>query len=176
MALGDHSTQYIANNLSSSKIVSPARYLLRTFNSGSKPRGALVQTFLRLLLAYTSLPGHFGVDEEESDLTLGFWYLFQEALWNIDLDEDEEEQTAPGRIIVPSSSTAELEVNEQQQMNIAKVVYAEAVRILRRKAVWPDRMTLRSWSKGVLLVVWGRRQTDVTRRKGQIQGVSKRRR
>jgi len=49
-----------------------------------KAEGHVTQTVLRLLLAYTGLPGHFGVDGEESELTLPFWYLFQEELWSTD--------------------------------------------------------------------------------------------
>jgi hypothetical protein len=55
-------------------------------------KGHLVLTFLKLLLSYTLLPGYYGADEEESEMVLGFWYLFQEVIWStnyyIDPDED----------------------------------------------------------------------------------------
>jgi preprotein translocase subunit SecE len=146
VALGDHSTQYIANNLASLVTVEPPQYLVNTRILGLQQRGPLVQTFLRLLLAYTSLPGYYGVDEEESDLTLGFWYLFQEALWNIDLDEDD----GAGLTRTASAASSGLDDQEQQQLTIAKAVYAEAVRVLRRKVIWPNRETLRAWTKGAL--------------------------
>ncbi|KAF8158995.1 hypothetical protein BJ912DRAFT_1069769 [Pholiota molesta] len=57
-------------------------------------RGRLVQRFLQLLLVYTGLPGYYGVDEDESEMTLGFWYLFQEALWSTDFFVEEEGEEA----------------------------------------------------------------------------------
>jgi len=53
-------------------------------NSQPTTKGHLVEDFLRLVLTYTRLPGYYGVDEEESEMTLGFWYLFQEALRSTD--------------------------------------------------------------------------------------------
>jgi hypothetical protein len=101
-------------------------------------RGRLVQSYLRILLAYTSLPGFYGVDEEESELTLGFWYLFQEALWSLDNDESDDDAAATGQ---PTRQ-------EQDQWSVAKAVYVEVVRVLRRKIVWPNAVTLSSWTKG----------------------------
>lgn len=36
----------------------------------SKRKADLVQNFLKLLLAYTSMAGYYGLDEEESEMTL----------------------------------------------------------------------------------------------------------
>jgi hypothetical protein len=149
VAVGDHSTQYIASNLTSAVSVDPSQAQTRTQQRGPMPKGQLVQSYLRLLLAYTSLPGYYGVDEEESDLTLGFWYLFQEALWNVDFDEVE--NNANAAVVRSASSTSVgLDAQEQQHMTVAKAVYAEAVRVLRRKVVWPTRDVLRTWSKGAV--------------------------
>jgi hypothetical protein len=117
VALGDHSTSYLAVNITSQTIVTAAPFA----QSGmSITRGHLVQTFLRLLLAYTGFPGYYGLDEEESEMTLGFWYLFQETLWSTDFLE---EDTANG--------------NGQQQVATARAVYSEVVKVLRRKATFP---------------------------------------
>ena len=99
----------------------------------TKTRAQLVQTFFRLMLAYTGFPGYYGVDEEESELTLGFWYLFQETLWSTDFHVSEEE---------PDSS----ERNGPEQVTMARAVYFEVVKLLRRKATFP--MPGSNWSKG----------------------------
>ena len=100
----------------------------------------LVQTFLRLLLAYTALPGHYGADEEESEMTLGFWYLFQESLWNADYGFDVAEDGDAGN---------EGEERERDMMPVACAVYTELVSVLRRKVVWPSRTELNSWPRGM---------------------------
>ncbi|KAI0262791.1 ARM repeat-containing protein [Gloeopeniophorella convolvens] len=102
--IGDHSTTYLAENL----------------------QEPLVQTFLRLMLAFTSLPGSYGADEEESERTLGFWYLFQEALWAVEF-------------------TPETIVREKEMWALAKAVYAELVAALRAKVRWPIAPT--GWAK-----------------------------
>jgi hypothetical protein len=93
VALGDHSATYLASNIASSITVSTGPSTTPT------TRGHLVQNFLRLLLAYTGLPGFYGIDEEESEMTLGFWYLFQEALWAVDFyaENGDVDHTPPPR-------------------------------------------------------------------------------
>ena len=125
VALGDHSTSYIAANIASSTPVS--------VNPTAPPttKGHLTQNFLRLLLAYTGLPGYYGVDEEESEMTLGFWYLYQEALWCTNYyceDGDEERSSLP-----PDLGNR----GELQEVLMAKAVYSELVKVLRRKVVFP---------------------------------------
>ncbi|KAF8962197.1 armadillo-type protein [Flammula alnicola] len=125
VALGDHSTAYIATNISSSMPVPTGPTTAPT------TKGHLTQNFLRLLLAYTGLPGYYGVDEEESEMTLGFWYLFQEALWSTDFYIDgEDEDRSP----VPPDTG---EGGESKQMLMAKAVFSELVKILRRKVAFP---------------------------------------
>lgn len=44
------------------------------------------------MLLYTGFPGYYGVDEEDSEATLGFWYLLQESLWEVvEAGNDEDE-------------------------------------------------------------------------------------
>ena len=131
VALGDHSASYIAVNISSSIPVS--------MNSPTT-KGHLTQNFLRLLLAYTGLPGYYGVDEEESELTLGFWYLYQEALWSTNYyieDGNEEHSSVP-----PDAGNG----GEAQEVLMAKAVYSELVKVLRRKVVFPP--TGSGWLRG----------------------------
>lgn len=97
----------------------------------------MIASYLKLLLAYTSLPGFYGVDEEESEMTLGFWYLFQEALWASSDHESEQE-----------TDNEALEKQEKQQWVVAKAVYTELVKVLRRKVVWPSAREQQTWAKG----------------------------
>ncbi|KZV82789.1 ARM repeat-containing protein [Exidia glandulosa HHB12029] len=107
VALGDHSVSYIAAHLSS----------------------PLVQGFLRLMLGYQNLPGYFGVDEDESEMTLPFWYLLQEAMWSADTETEQNvQETVP-------------------HWDIAQELYSEVVAILRKKATWPLPGELRSWTR-----------------------------
>ncbi|KAI9508978.1 ARM repeat-containing protein [Russula earlei] len=95
--LGDHSIAYLTENLNS----------------------PLVQAFLHLTLSFTALPGSYGVDEEESERMLGFWYLLQEALWSIEFPPEAEA------------------TREKEMWALAKAVYAELVAALRTKVRWP---------------------------------------
>lgn len=80
------------------------------------------------------MPGYWGVDEEESDMTLDFWYLFQEALWSVDSNEGEDDATPAGP--------------EGEQARISRAVYFELVQVLRRKVIWPERTPLSRWTRG----------------------------
>ncbi|KAI0076848.1 ARM repeat-containing protein [Panus rudis PR-1116 ss-1] len=133
--LGDHSSQYLASHLASSTLPSPSPPDLFA-SMPLPPKSQLVQTFLRLLLSYTALPGYYGVDEDESEMTLGFWYLFQEALWNTDAELDQAEL----------DSEAHLKA-EKNQWNVAKAVYSELIKVLKRKVTWPPQNVLSSWSR-----------------------------
>ncbi|KAI0791113.1 ARM repeat-containing protein [Abortiporus biennis] len=134
-AIGDHSTNYLAANLASSSKASPVFPSGPIQDISSLPsRSELVHTYLKLLLVYTSLPGYYGVDEEESEMTLGFWYLFQEALWNMEADSEDGSEDAQRNA-------------EKDQWNIAKAVYSELVQVLRRKVVWPGRTELNKWTR-----------------------------
>jgi hypothetical protein len=104
--LGDHSTAYLAEHL----------------------HETLVQAFLRLALSFTALPGSYGVDEEESERVLGFWYLFQEALWSVEFGD---------------------QTREKEMWELAKAVYAELVAVLRNKVRWPTPPS--GWAKGAPL-------------------------
>lgn len=90
---------------------------------------APVQTFLKLMISYTALPGWYGIDEEESEMTLSFWYLLQEALWSVDFVTDR-------------THTSE------DQWTVANALYAELVTTLKRKVTWPNPAQLASWTKG----------------------------
>ena len=71
VALGDHSAMYFAKNIASPtqlKPAPPSAFPLPFPLPLPLPLVShLVQNFLRLLLAYTALPGYYGADEEESE-------------------------------------------------------------------------------------------------------------
>lgn len=82
-------------------------------------------------------------------MTLGFWYLFQEALWSTDYGSE-------GGADEAVEGTAGLSKAEQELWAVAKAVYAEAVRALRTKVVWPAAPVLSGWTKGKLGLVYSR--------------------
>lgn len=90
------------------------------------------------MLGYTGLPGFFGVDEEESELCLAFWYLLQEALWSVDFVSDRE----------PGKESEGWERSEEVQWEVAHTIFEELVDVLRRKVTWPKNDVLSQWSKG----------------------------
>ena len=94
------------------------------------------------MLAYVGMPGYWGVDEEESDMVLDFWYLYQEALWSVDADNEDgdEEGDAPAG-------------PESEQTRISKAVYFELVKVLKRKVIWPERVPLSRWTRGNFILV-----------------------
>jgi hypothetical protein len=93
-------------------------------------------------MSYTTLPGFYGQDEEESEMTLGFWFLLQEALWSTDYHFEELDEDVPR----PDTDGAPWEM--------ARAVYTELVCGLRKKVMWPDRNLQKAWTKGVLSVCW----------------------
>jgi hypothetical protein len=162
VALGDHSTSYLAANIASPSPITAFHPSPALGSSASTPthtptptpspsqltKSHLVQTFLKFLLAYTALPGFYGADEDESEMTLGFWYLFQEALWNTDYYFLQvgtgNDQDGAGGFGVGGGGVPE---KEKDQWVIAKAVYIELVQVLRRKVVWPANSVLRGWAK-----------------------------
>ena len=73
---------YFASNITSSKPVHG------TLSGTVCSCGHLVQKCLDLLLRSTGLP----VDEDASEMTLGFWYLFQQSLWSVEYEDQAEDQ------------------------------------------------------------------------------------
>ncbi|KAG8710072.1 hypothetical protein FRC11_004913, partial [Ceratobasidium sp. 423] len=99
-ALGEHSTQYLAANLNDSH----------------------VQEFMKVALGYTGFPGWYGVDEEESEMVLPFWYLLEEALLDAEYIGDQ----------------------NGELWGTAKMIYLELVNVLKRKVTWPAEA---GWAK-----------------------------
>lgn len=83
-------------------------------------------------------------------MTLGFWYLFQEALWSVDYTvEDADEEPGQGRPLLDEETE-----KEKQHEVVAKAVYSELVQTLRRKVTWPSAAGgLNGWAKGELRIL-----------------------
>ncbi|KAJ4473110.1 armadillo-type protein [Lentinula aciculospora] len=152
-ALGDHSASHLAANIASSALAT----LLPSSIPASIPpselnqtKGRLCQTFLRLLLAYTGFPGFYGADEDVSEMTLGFWYMLQEALWNNDF-------------YFPDGEEAQLSQQSEigDQSGVAKALYVQLVQVLKRKITWPSPG--HNWSKDQIdkFVVYRRDVGDI---------------
>ncbi|KAL5498163.1 hypothetical protein ACEPAH_2293 [Sanghuangporus vaninii] len=129
VSLGEHSISYIASHLSTTR----------------------VQNFVRLLITYTSLPGYYGVDEEESEMTLSFWYLLQEALWSVDYGVDVAEdvlaewaESIQGK---SSDTRPDYEEFKAPDHGPARPIYIELIQILRKKVTWPRRSELARWTR-----------------------------
>jgi hypothetical protein len=136
VAIGDHSVSYFASNIASQQLVAPTALW-----ASPSTRTHDIQNYLRLLLTFTGLAGYYGIDEEESEMTLGFWYIFQEALWNDDsYREVPEEEEAGGH-----ETSAE---KEKKRQIVVRAVYSELVRVLRQKVIWPREEVLGGWTGG----------------------------
>ncbi len=59
---------------------------------------------------------------------MGFWYLLQETLWNVDFPE----------VVTPG----------EDQWAVATALYKELAVVLKRKVTWPSRNELVKWTKG----------------------------
>lgn len=129
-ALGDHSTAYLCQNVVNNTVPTLSSEYGNIFPPGQKTNGQLVQNYLRVMLDYTGLPGYYGVDEESSELTNTFWYLFQESLWETSWADHPESLAGDPNAVV-------------------KAVYVELVRILQRKCQYPPEG--HGWPKGKLL-------------------------
>lgn len=148
-ALGDHSAMYLAANLASRAVISlPPAFTgggaLAAAAASGKTRAELVQGFLKSMMMFSGLPGYYGVDEDESEFTLGFWYLFQEALWATDfyMEADGAFGDAPP---APDGSDSRAGT-EHEAIGVSKIVYEELVKVLRRKVTFPGAGA--NWSKG----------------------------
>lgn len=85
-------------------------------------------------------------------MTLSFWYIFQEALWNTDYHAgffDESDEPPVGL--------------EGEQAKIVNALYQELVQILRRKVAWPPGDN-GSWTKGMCVACLTFSNTDARTR------------
>ncbi|PVF99237.1 ARM repeat-containing protein [Serendipita vermifera] len=159
-ALGDHSNIYIASKLSS-----PSKIPSTPGGAAQFELDPQVKEFLRLMLLYTGFPGWYGIDEQDSEMTLSFWYLLQESLWEVgEGGEDDDEwaeviEAETGKAIQNAidevNRTSGIYVEDEDpmrspiqeanpkhkkiddSMNMAKILFREVVGILKRKVTWP---------------------------------------
>ncbi|KAH8827860.1 armadillo-type protein [Flagelloscypha sp. PMI_526] len=141
-ALGEHSSLYIANNIASVLTVQPPNtHAQQAVPTSPYTKGVLVQHFLKQFLSYTGIPGYYGVDEEESELTLAFWFTLQEALWSADFYFPEDDNEEKERRAISQDG------QEAEEITMAKAVYSQLVQVLRRKCAFPPNG---GWAKDQL--------------------------
>ncbi|KZO91650.1 ARM repeat-containing protein [Calocera viscosa TUFC12733] len=93
IAIGEHSSVWLADHLGETRVTN----------------------FLNLVLSFTNYPGVYLIDEEESEVALPFWYLFQESLME----------------------SPHVAYPESPEWEMAKSLYTQLVIVLRKKAAWP---------------------------------------
>lgn len=95
------------------------------------------------------------MDEDESEMTLPFWYLLQEALWSVDTDTESGiyvrwDESSGEALDHPSGFGEDKDAHMRAhaaQVEMAKAVYSELVRLLRGKVAFPQPGN--GWSKGL---------------------------
>lgn len=134
VAVGEHSSGYIASHIQTQR----------------------VKTFMRLLLSFSAMPGYYGVDEEESEMTLMFWCDLQETLWSTIDRADEAEDTyvdwaeAAGEVDMGEDGERTPHVPYFYDPGVAGPIYTELVQSFKRKVAWPPKEELVRWPKGRL--------------------------
>ena len=83
-------------------------------------------------------------------MTLSFWYLLQEALWNVDYGDDTAESALEDWAESIQGNQGSRQASEEPKSNpsVATPIYAELVQVLKRKVTWPGKAELATWTKG----------------------------
>ncbi|KAJ7493752.1 armadillo-type protein, partial [Mycena latifolia] len=157
VALGDAGVEWVAGHLVD---VTPV-----AVEDASAPRAELAQGFLRVVLALTAvdpggapLPSPSSQSREEDDdddeedesgdagAPLGFWYLLQEALWEVPPEN--------AYLFASSSSSSSSQFPSSSSHSVARAAHAQGayvalVKVLRGKVVYPSVGTGggKAWSK-----------------------------
>ena len=98
------------------------------------------------------MPGYYGVDEEESEMTLSFWYLLQESLWSVDYVEDGAIDALQDWAESLGTDAGEKTSGEDRgavAQNAAVPIYFGLVQVLKRKVTWPPKADIVRWTKGI---------------------------
>ncbi|RUP50577.1 hypothetical protein BC936DRAFT_138565, partial [Jimgerdemannia flammicorona] len=114
-------------------------------------RGDVI-SYLDMMIGFAGFPGHFGADQEISEIPLNFWYDLQESLVDAEVlgggggNGDDEE-------LVDPEETAKRIVREEEARRAreaAYLVYRKLVGVLRMKVEYPLDEEWAGWTKGGL--------------------------
>lgn len=96
---------------------------------------------ITMVIRLTGFEGFFPIDQEVTEITLNFWYIMQETLFD--------------ECILPVQQSAPPDQdNETEKLwkfncgQAALAIYRELVEILTKNACYPDESTWESWNKG----------------------------
>lgn len=98
------------------------------------------------------------MDEEESEMTLSFWYLLQESLWSVDWATEEDDGPDAAEAALLDWAESKRPEREAQEMptnsNImaAMPIYMELITVMKRKVTWPPQNELATWPRGALTI------------------------
>ncbi|RUS35251.1 armadillo-type protein [Jimgerdemannia flammicorona] len=111
-------------------------------------RGDVI-SYLDMMIGFAGFPGHFGADQEISEIPLNFWYDLQESLVDAEVlgggggNGDDEE-------LVDPEETAKRIVREEEARRAreaAYLVYRKLVGVLRMKVEYPLDEEWAGWTK-----------------------------
>lgn len=96
---------------------------------------------ITMVIRLTGFEGFFPIDQEVTEITLNFWYIMQETLFD--------ECILPVQQSAPSDQDNETEKLWKFNCGQAALaIYRELVEILTKNACYPDEPTWESWNKG----------------------------
>ncbi|RUS20345.1 armadillo-type protein [Endogone sp. FLAS-F59071] len=107
-----------------------------------------VITYLNMMIGFAGYPGHFGADQEISEIPLNFWSDLQESMLDAEVlnggvGEDEEE-------LADEEEAARREAREEKTRRVkeaAFLVYRKLVEVLRMKIEYPEEEEWAGWTK-----------------------------
>ncbi|KAF8948597.1 hypothetical protein BGZ47_003861 [Haplosporangium gracile] len=126
-----------------------------------------IQVYLEMMMGFAGFPGYYAEDETTSDLTLNFWYMLQESLSELSVEDlesggreslDEDRQIILSTISSASSITG-LDKPSLQAIKAASIhVYIRLTEVLRRKLEYPRQREWLSWTRDIRQEFSGHRQ------------------
>jgi hypothetical protein len=123
--------------------------------------------YLGMMMGFAGFPGYYAEDETTSDLTLNFWYMLQESISELPMEEYEEisgnGQGDDHQVVLSSISSASsitgLDRQSMQSIKLASIqVYSRLVEVLRKKLEFPLHKDWITWARDIRQEFSGHRQ------------------
>ncbi|KAF7724113.1 hypothetical protein EC973_001297 [Apophysomyces ossiformis] len=110
-----------------------------------------ISLLLDMIMQLTAFQGHFPVDQEVSDISLNFWYVLQETLFDQGIipvrENTSEARDGDDDVSLKSDSNVEQKLWIRRCGEAAMVVYRQLVTTLMQKAVFPENSVWESWNR-----------------------------